>query len=438
MPFHADNGTPFFHFARTIIQEANFACTVHIEEPDRIISHYDRVAHLLQIFIQLSIDENVMRDWIGTIIQTQNRITQYLEAIQEFDFELAERDAAIQHAFAPEISLVATGGRPRISLPWNAITLYRNLEYSWTAIASFLNIHPRTLHRHRIRYNYQDPKPFSIITDDELDNLVSQTTDRFNGVIGSQFMSAILKDYGIKVPRHRVRESMRRVDPLGNLERWAALIPRLTYSVREPNSLWHMDGNLKLRDYGFVLHACIDGYSRRVIYLEVNTNNRAATVLNAFLTGMGVLNAVPRRIRADKGKENVDVATWMLVNRGVGRGSFITGRSVHNQRIERLWRDVNRWNSMFRSIFHYLRTNDHFDPDSDADKFCLIFVYLPLLRRSLSQFVRVWNNHKIRTEHHRTPLQLYADGDREDSAEQLSELELEQFGIDWEGPVPID
>jgi len=199
-----------------------------------------------------------------------------------------------------------------------------------------------------------------------------------------------------------------------------------------------MDGNLKLKDYGFVLHGCIDGYSRRVIYLEVNTNNRASTVLNAFLTGVQRLNTIPERIRADKGRENVEVATWMLVHQGVGRGSFITGRSVHNQRIERMWRDVNRWNSTFRCIFHHLRTNDYFDIDDDVDKFCLIFVYLPLLRRSLSQFVRVWNNHKIRTEHYRTPLQLYSEGNLERMREfPLSERQLEQYGIDWDGPIPI-
>ena len=63
-------------------------------------------------------------------------------------------------------------------------------------------------------------------------------------------------------------------------------------------------------------------------------HNRANTVLELFSSAVQVLG-LPHCVRADRGGENVEVARFML--RLGGNESFITGRSVHNQWIERLY-----------------------------------------------------------------------------------------------------
>ena len=41
-----------------------------------------------------------------------------------------------------------------------------------------------------------------------------------------------------------------------------------------PNFLWHLDGYDKLKQFGFAIHGCIDGFSRFIIWLEsASTNN---------------------------------------------------------------------------------------------------------------------------------------------------------------------
>ena len=90
-----------------------------------------------------------------------------------------------------------------------------------------------------------------------------------------------------------------------------------------------------------VVHAGVDGFSRIPVYLHCSNNNRASTVLSLFKAAIGEWG-LPSRVRCDQDGENTEVAQYMLSHprRGTGRGSVIVGKSVHNQRVERLWRDV--------------------------------------------------------------------------------------------------
>ena len=89
------------------------------------------------------------------------------------------------------------------------------------------------------------------------------------------------------------------------------------------------------------VHGGIDGYSRMIIYLLCSTNNQALTVYKLFREAVESYR-VPSRVQSDKGRENILVCHYMVINQGCDRGSHIAGSSVHNQRIERLWRDVYR------------------------------------------------------------------------------------------------
>ena len=104
------------------------------------------------------------------------------------------------------------------------------------------------------------------------------------------------------------------------------------------------------------MHGCTDGYSRAIVYLNCATNNLASTVLQYFVEGTHDFG-LPLRVRGDHGVENVEVARFMVENRGDNRGSFITGRSVHDVRVEILWRETNRVViAFYKDIFNFWKT----------------------------------------------------------------------------------
>ena len=172
----------------------------------------------------------------------------------------------------------------------------------------------------------------------------------------------------------------------------------------------NVDGHHKLVRWGFVTHGCIDGYSRMITYLKCSTDNKASTVYKSFLEAVHK-NGLPSRMRSDHGGENILVAQHMLEHRGKGRGSIITGRSTHNQRIERLWRDVHKCaTQLYYRLFYYLEDRELLNPLNGIHLFALQYVYLPRINKTLQGFKEGWNNHGIRTAGHKSPNQLFVQG----------------------------
>ena len=136
-----------------------------------------------------------------------------------------------------------------------------------------------TICRRVKEYGLQDMTGLSPISDDELDSILQQYIANHRTTTGQVFISDYFKSQGLLVQRRRIRESMARVDPRNTVLRWGITVSRRIYRVPWPNSLWHLDGHHSLIRWKLVVHGCIDGFSRRIMYLSCSSINLAETVV---------------------------------------------------------------------------------------------------------------------------------------------------------------
>ncbi len=210
--------------------------------------------------------------------------------------------------------------------------------------------------------------------------------------------------HGLTTNRETVRKLLVLMDPEGVQRRRQRRLHRREYRVKGLNFLWHIDGWDKLKAFGLCVHGCIDGFSRRILWLEVSaTNNDPYVICSYFAHYCEAAHGIPQKIRADFGTENVNVEIMQTILRKLNNdnvqasANFLYGKSTHNQRIEAWWSKFKQL-GMYTWIEHSKDLSDSgvIDTSNEMDIQAIRYCYMSLLSEELTRIRQLWNVHYIR------------------------------------------
>ena len=220
-----------------------------------------------------------------------------LEEIRKIESEWKIKKATSFHGGSPDYShlhcqRIPSPGRPKCIINFDQLAFLREQGFNVTEISKMFDVSRQTLYTRCEEIGFDITKKYTDISDSELDELMKN----------------------IKMEHHlcgeRILHGILRVDPINTALRWIHANPRCVYSVAGPNDLWHNDGLHKLKHWGIIVHGCIDGFSRTLVYLNCSSNNRADTVLTFFENAVKEYG-LPARVRGDYGKENNGIEAYM-------------------------------------------------------------------------------------------------------------------------------
>lgn len=206
--------------------------------------------------------------------------------------------------------------------------------------------------------------------------------------------------------RQTVRDVVEAIQPGRAAALRKTALKRRVYSVKGPNHIWHADGNDKLVPFGFGIHGCIDGYSRKLVWLELLPSNKnPSKVVKIYLKTVKDLNLIPQVLRVDKGTENFIMGDYQTLlseshdNDNDTRSNFIGtlyGSSNHNQRIEQFWGYLKKVLLLsYSSIFKDLQDCGLLTKDT-VERKCLYYCFEHILKKDLEQIKQRWNSHRVR------------------------------------------
>lgn len=148
--------------------------------------------------------------------------------------------------------------------------------------------------------------------------------------LGCQGMWQALKQkYSFIVRRDDVMCLMRELDPSGIENRSRHRFVRRAYHSMGPNEVWHVDGYDKLKPFGVAISGCIDGFSRKNMWLKCGrSNNDPRIIAQNYIKCVAEFGVSPMRLRMDCGTENGLMAALHCTLRSEHADKF-AGAKIH-------------------------------------------------------------------------------------------------------------
>eukprot|EP00112_Aurelia_sp_Birch-Aquarium-sp1_P000694 Seg1067.7 transcript_id=Seg1067.7/GoldUCD/mRNA.D3Y31 product="hypothetical protein" protein_id=Seg1067.7/GoldUCD/D3Y31 len=155
------------------------------------------------------------------------------------------------------------------------ITKYFHRGYQYQFIARFMErdgikMSVRTLKRKLKAMNLRRKNSIDFEDQDHIRRAIRNEMSGPGSLGGYRTIwHALRLRHQLHVPRSFVANVMKEIDPAGVEARKKRKLRRRTFFSEGPNYSWHADGYDKLKPYGFPVHGAIDGFSRRILWLEV-------------------------------------------------------------------------------------------------------------------------------------------------------------------------
>ena len=170
------------------------------------------VAICIKVDMSRTDQEEVQSTTGHTLSSLLNNLIEYIEQEHGKLCQVIEMSPAQVERREITSVLPSGGGRPAYNITKDQIVQLKETGMNWKSIADFLGISERTLHRRRIKFGIEPS--FSNISDSDLDQTINAIL-HLTPYSGESYIMGSLKGRGVHVQRYRVRESLRRVDPIG-------------------------------------------------------------------------------------------------------------------------------------------------------------------------------------------------------------------------------